>query len=445
MKFGELLKTKRKEMDGVSQEVLAEKLGVSKQTISNWESGRNMPLINDSVVDLMPSVLNVSKSEILSSLMENVGKCENLQKEERTINYPFLPSGLMNLKLSKEEVEILFAKEYETSCNDSSIRGNIYGNMYERGQYNFTHSLECSFTNNGLRFNDYARILRSVKDALYIRTKLNKALNFIDVKTLANIIRKNNLETFDIQQLPEDDVYEILKSRKDKDAFDVLEKNINGEFKKHMKKDGSLNTKDGLNIEYPYVSDILNECFVQVECVSEEDMLVYNTKLEIYNEEMGSWNRKMVEIQKLQDLYGSDQYPDLPEPEAPKLPRKQLRYVLSYKGLSLKEFFQKMEKLESNAPKFAKNARVELAPYLDKEASLFGTLASKENNGYLFKSLYIAESGEMFDHLWAYDIKDRLDIGKTYNIKGTVYIYEKEEGGNLVKNYGVKVSEVSQP
>lgn len=442
MKFGELLKTKRKEMDGVSQEVLAEKLGVSKQTISNWESGRNMPLINDSVVDLMPSVLNVSKSEILSSLMENVGKCKD-SKEERTINYPFLPSSLTNIRLSKEEVDLIFIKEAKSL------------------EYKESKSLE---------YDDYVRVLGSYKDVVPTREKIGYVLSLIDVKTLTNIIRKNNLDTFDIQQLPEGDVYEILKSRKD--DFDYLErenkalcfvkykKNCQGvdiydkfiegchlALKKGLYYDSRYNTYclyDGniVHLQYP---DIFKEYFVQVECVSEEDMLVYNKKLEIYNEEMGIWNRKMVEIQKLQDLYGPEQYPDLPEPEAPELPKKQLSFVLNYKGISLKSFFQKMEKLESDAPKFSKNARVELAPYLDKEASLFGTLASKENNGYLFKSLYIAESGEMFDHLWAYDIKDRLDIGKTYNIKGTVHIYEKEEGGNLVKNYGVKVSEVSRP
>ena len=41
-KIGALLKTLRKEK-GLTQEGLAEKLGVSNRTVSRWETGSNMP------------------------------------------------------------------------------------------------------------------------------------------------------------------------------------------------------------------------------------------------------------------------------------------------------------------------------------------------------------------------------------------------------------------
>ncbi|MDE6123995.1 MAG: helix-turn-helix domain-containing protein, partial [Eubacterium sp.] len=42
MKFDENLRNLRKEKD-LSQEYLAEKMGVSRQTISKWENGTAMP------------------------------------------------------------------------------------------------------------------------------------------------------------------------------------------------------------------------------------------------------------------------------------------------------------------------------------------------------------------------------------------------------------------
>ena len=39
---GEMIRTCRK-MRGITQEKLAEKVGVNKAVLSNWESGKNMP------------------------------------------------------------------------------------------------------------------------------------------------------------------------------------------------------------------------------------------------------------------------------------------------------------------------------------------------------------------------------------------------------------------
>jgi hypothetical protein len=60
----------------------------------------------------------------------------------------------------------------------------------------------------------------------------------------------------------------------------------------------------------------------------------------------------------------------------------------------------------------------------------------------LFKSLYI--DGKVVDHLWVYDFNEELVIGNTYEIKGTVNIYTKNVDGKLLKNYGIKVSSISE-
>lgn len=181
---------------------------------------------------------------------------------------------------------------------------------------------------------------------------------------------------------------------------------------------------------------------VLVELIQEKETIEYNTKLEIYNEEFSSWQRKMVEIKKLQDLYDSKTYQDIPKPKAPKLPKKKLCCQLNYKGILLKKFFEKMEKLENNSFDFVENARIELFPYLNKEVSVFGTVVLKENNSYLFKSIYV--DCKMIDHLWVYDIEENLSIGKTYELNGKVYIYTKEVDEKSMKIYGIKVNRIKE-
>ena len=83
-----------------------------------------------------------------------------------------------------------------------------------------------------------------------------------------------------------------------------------------------------------------------------------------------------------------------------------------------------------------------LEPYLDKEVSVFGTLVLKENNAYLFKSIYI--DGKVIDHLWVYDIEEILNIGKTYELNGTVRIYTKKVDEKSMKDYGIKINKIKE-
>ena len=46
MSIGEVIKQARSEK-GFSQEVMAEKIGVSRQTLSNWETGKSYPDITN--------------------------------------------------------------------------------------------------------------------------------------------------------------------------------------------------------------------------------------------------------------------------------------------------------------------------------------------------------------------------------------------------------------
>ena len=67
MTFAEKLKTARKNA-GMSQDALAEKLGVSRQAVTKWETGRGIPDIENIMV--ISNLFGISVDEFLSSEKE---------------------------------------------------------------------------------------------------------------------------------------------------------------------------------------------------------------------------------------------------------------------------------------------------------------------------------------------------------------------------------------
>ena len=435
MGFKTLIKEKRKEYN-MTQEGFANAIGVDKQTISNWETGKYTPNTKDNeIIDGISDTLKISKKDIIISLTE----LDNTQEYKKQIHYPFLPDELMDIKLSEKEIEILFAIEYLNKIGNS-----------ER-----------------LTYEDYIKILGSGRNVLSTKKYIDNILDLVNLDILLNIIRKNNLKEFNIQSLSEKDIYLIVKPYIN--AFCKIASNSNDSALKYIKitnnkrcygkneveisetKTNMLIFSDEIEYDYSrrYVesknimnSTIFENYFVQVETVTEKDLAEYETKLAIYNEEFQSWERKMVEIRKLQDLYDAEKYPDLPEPKKPEMPKEKLCYKKNYKGILLEKFLTKMQNEEKINSDFAENAKLELKPYLDKEIFVFGTLISNDNNGYLFKSIYF--NGIIIDHLWVYDIEEKLKIGNTYELNGIVNIYTKEVNEKSVKNYGIKVTEIKE-
>ncbi len=76
IKIGTFLKQLRKEK-GITQEKLAEELGVSGRTISRWETGSNMPDID--LLIILAESYNVEISEILNGER----KSENMTEQEK--------------------------------------------------------------------------------------------------------------------------------------------------------------------------------------------------------------------------------------------------------------------------------------------------------------------------------------------------------------------------
>ena len=68
---------------GLSQEMLGEKINVSRQTISNWESGETYP--NSEQLKLLSQVFKVSIDELVDNDIKNVF-VEKSIKTEKMIN-----------------------------------------------------------------------------------------------------------------------------------------------------------------------------------------------------------------------------------------------------------------------------------------------------------------------------------------------------------------------
>ncbi|MGN9162046.1 helix-turn-helix domain-containing protein [Clostridium sulfidigenes] len=77
MNFKENLKKLRKEKN-ISQEQLAEKLNISRQAISKWESGKAYPDIDNLI--LLRDIFNVSLDELMVN--EKTDKGKSINQEE---------------------------------------------------------------------------------------------------------------------------------------------------------------------------------------------------------------------------------------------------------------------------------------------------------------------------------------------------------------------------
>ncbi len=82
MEVGAQIKKYRSSM-GISQEELAEKVYVSRQTVSNWETGKNYPDIHSVV--LLSTVFNVSLDQLIKGDVE-IMKKEIKETEIKKLN-----------------------------------------------------------------------------------------------------------------------------------------------------------------------------------------------------------------------------------------------------------------------------------------------------------------------------------------------------------------------
>ena len=107
---------------GISQEELAEKVYVSRQTVSNWETGKNYPDIHS--VLLLSSVFNVSLDQLIKGDVE-IMKKENIKS--------ILVDKEDNLKSAQTLASETGAKIYELQ---SGLTGDVSNDSYLQAMQN---------------------------------------------------------------------------------------------------------------------------------------------------------------------------------------------------------------------------------------------------------------------------------------------------------------------
>ncbi len=96
--IGQFIATKRREQN-LTQEQLAEKIGVSNKTVSKWETGKTMP--EYSVVEPLCAVLNISVSELIAG--KEKAPIENNSSQEDIALLSYKVEQLEKSKMSRVE------------------------------------------------------------------------------------------------------------------------------------------------------------------------------------------------------------------------------------------------------------------------------------------------------------------------------------------------------
>lgn len=101
MKFGENLKNIRKAKN-ISQEYLAEKLGVSRQSVSKWETGENFPSMNN-----IMCLCEIFKCKINDLVHEDFTDIESLDSEIKERVVKFKKEKQIKVKLISKIIYIM--------------------------------------------------------------------------------------------------------------------------------------------------------------------------------------------------------------------------------------------------------------------------------------------------------------------------------------------------
>lgn len=101
MKFGENLKNIRKSKN-ISQEYLAEKLGVSRQSVSKWETGENFPSMNN-----IMGLCEIFKCKINDLVHEDFTDIESLDSEIKESVVKFKKEKQIKVKLISKIIYIM--------------------------------------------------------------------------------------------------------------------------------------------------------------------------------------------------------------------------------------------------------------------------------------------------------------------------------------------------
>lgn len=125
--FGANLKALRKKA-GLTQEELADRLGVANKTISNWELGNSIPTVDD--VKKLADALHVSEQQLLSPDNEasrwvlSIKVVPDFDVEEVISMHKGTPN-VSDLNLHKDGATLVLSGSYEMWTNKDNLQNLI--------------------------------------------------------------------------------------------------------------------------------------------------------------------------------------------------------------------------------------------------------------------------------------------------------------------------------
>ncbi len=105
---------------GLSQEQLAEQLGVSRQSVSKWESGTSLPDVDKVVA--MSSLFGVSTDYLLTSSEE-----KNISQQEDTVEIPKIDSGEISKNGGEKKMKNVLAKKIVAAVSAAAVIATAIG------------------------------------------------------------------------------------------------------------------------------------------------------------------------------------------------------------------------------------------------------------------------------------------------------------------------------
>ena len=130
---------------GLTQDELAEKLGVSPQAVSKWENDQTCPDI--SILPLLAKILGVSVDALLTGEAQQVPAVRMLPEDER------------------KDIKDMFLRIVLTSADGDSVRVNIPLAIVEVALENGLDPLQVT-GNDALKSIDLCKILNMVKQGV---------------------------------------------------------------------------------------------------------------------------------------------------------------------------------------------------------------------------------------------------------------------------------------
>ncbi len=186
--FGSYLKSKRK-LAGLTQESLATKLSVTKNTVQNWESGKAMPKLE--VIKLLAKHLNIPEADILAEIIRAL---------------PEEPNNWPDFLFDKETNEIVSSLHLNLKEQD------LFGLLYI---YDSEYLSEDNFTTSTFK-DDLKKIpfefINSVGSIQFmiISEKLQQVLKYIKTDFLLKILKLNPEKEFDLCRLTKEQICDFI-------------------------------------------------------------------------------------------------------------------------------------------------------------------------------------------------------------------------------------------